>query len=478
MRVSTALPIALVLLAAACSDLATGVAPTPGAPGSGSFRAQVRCTADVAQPRLTCDGDAAEGAGPRRSLIIGGQHVYVRMLSSGAGYDPVDSIFSVDVSVQNLMAQSFGTPDDETDTGLRIFFETGPTAVPGPGSVAVHNADGEDFFMEPDQPFFGYAGPLYTGMESETKTWEFKMDPGVSRFVFTVYVQGELPHESSLLLFRPQREPDGGFVSGLWGASAGEVFAAGFFGALHRFTGGAWTTDESPTEEWLWDVWGSSATDVFAVGNAGTIVHWDGTAWALMDSGLDSMECGCGPPGLYGVWAAGPDDVYAVGDGGVIVHFDGAQWVAADTVPVDWLNGVWGSGPDDVFAVGADGGIFHYDGTSWTPMTSGLEGSGESLNAVWGLSSTDVYAAASNGVLHYDGTDWSPLAGAETCEHFNVWGSAADDLFVVNECGVGHWDGSTWTYMDPGGSFVTELWGAGPLHVLTNTDGGIFRGSR
>jgi hypothetical protein len=374
--------------------------------------------------------------------------------------------------VQNLMAQAFGTPDGETDTGLEVFFSSAPTAVPDDGDVTVHNADGEDFFLAPDQPYFAYAGPLYTGWVSESRAWRFKMDPAVTRFVFTVYVQGELPHEESLLLFRPEYEPDGGFVTALWGPSASSLFAGGFDGALFRYAGGAWTQDESPTTELIWDVWGSSATDVFAVGDGGTIVHWDGTDWALMTSGL---ECTCET--IYGVWGSGPTDVHAVADGGIILHYDGVEWVAADTMPVAWLGGVWGSGPGDVFAVGDDGAVFHFDGTAWTAMTSGLEGTGEWLNSVWGLSGTDVYAAASNGVLHYDGTSWTPLAGVEECEHYSVWGTAPDDLFVSNVCGIDHFDGGTWAYMDPGG-FATELWGFGPHHVLTNPNGVVARGSR
>lgn len=474
MRLSTALPAALVLLAACSDALPSGITEAPAA-APGTYRAELRCTVEVAQPRLTCDGDAEGGAGPRRSLIIGGQHVYVRLASSGAGYNPSDSIFQVDVSVQNLMAQAFGTPDGEVDTGLRVFFESGPTPIGGPGSVAVDNADGEAIFIAGPTPYFTYDGLLPTGVETESKPWRFKMDPDVHRFVFTVYVQGQLPHENSVLLFRPQHEPDGGLVTGLWGASASDVFAAGFFGVLMRYTGGTWTEDVSPTDEMLLDVWGSSATDVFAVGTAGTIVHWDGTAWETMDSGLEGEDCGCGPPTIWGVWGSGPSDVYAVADEGIVLHYDGVAWTA-DTLPVTGLYGVWGSGPSDVF-VGGEESIFHYDGTSWTAMVSGLEGTGEYVNVVWGLSSTNVYAATSVGMLHYDGTGWSPLAGAQECEHYSVWGSSSTDLFVANDCGIDHWDGSTWAYMDPQG-FVSELWGTGPHHVLTNGNGGIYRGRR
>lgn len=472
MRTLAAVPVLLSLLAAACSDLPTeGRAPSgPAEPGT--LRMEVRCTANVALASLSCG--EPDAAGPGRSLIIGGQNVYVRLASTGAGYNPSDSIFQIDVTVQNLMAQAFGTADGEVPTGLRVFFETGPSVTAGTGTAEVDNEDGTLLFLSAEQPYFAYPELLGPGWESEPRPWRFKVDPEVERFAFTVYVQGDLPHEESLLLFRPESVDSSVLVFGLWGTSADNVFAVGAdsVGTVLRYTAGAWTRHTLPTEQVLLDVWGSSGSDVFAVGSGGAIVHWDGAAWDTMTSGL---ECSC--KSLWGVWGSGPDDVFAVGDDGVVAHYDGTSWTVGDTLPATVLYGVWGSGPNDVFAVGEEGGIFHYDGTEWSRMTSGLEDSGGYLNAVWGLSPTDVYAAASTGVLHYDGTEWSPLEGAQECEHLSVWGTSANDLFVANVCGIDHWNGSTWAYMDPGG-FVLELWGAGPLHLLTNGDFTISRGRR
>lgn len=469
MRLAPAVPAVFALLAAACSDI-TSSTPNAPAPAPGGHSAEVRCAASVRQAAVRCGG--AEGAaGPGRTLIIGGQHVYVRLTGSNIASNPSDSTFSFDVTIENLMTQVFGSPDGETDTGLRIFFETGPTST-GAGQVSVNNEDGEAFFLEPDQPYFDYGGLLFTGDVSEGRTWQFKVDPEVETFVFTVYVQGQLPHEPSLLRFSPFHQNEEAWYNGIWGLSDEQLFAAGYGGALARRAGGVWVDDESPTIEHLWDVWGSSASDVFAVGDAGTIVHWDGTDWETMTSGL---ECTC--ESLYGVWGSGPTDVWAVGDGGVIAHYDGVEWTPGDTMDVAWLGGVWGSGPNDVFAVGDSGSIFHYDGADWSQMTSGVEDVEVWINSVWGLSGSDVYAPYSEGVLHYDGTSWSPVPGLPTCEHFSAWGSAPDNLFVANVCGIEHWDGSTWAQMNPGGS-VTELWGTGPLHVLANSDGYIYRGTR
>jgi hypothetical protein len=473
MRIFAAVPAALALFAAACSDLPTAGTPTPDAP-PGGFQAQLSCTASVATGRVTCAAaDAADGSASRPRLIIGGQNVYVRLEASGGVYTPADSIFQIDVTVQNLMAQKFGASDDSTATGLTVFFYSGPTDNASTGAVSVDNEDGTGIFLTEPTPYFSYGGLLYTGDVSEAKPWRFKADPEVETFHFQVYVQGQLPHEQSLLLFRPSYLGDT-YVNGLWGSGADRMFAVGSGGGLLRNTGGAWIEDEALNEEELWDVWGSSENDVFAVGDFGTIVHWDGTAWDTMDAGL-----GCGCESFYGVWGSGPNDVWAVGDGGLILHYDGAQWVPSDTMPVDWLNSVWGSGPNDVFAVGDLGRIFHYDGTGWTPMTSGLEDGDQIMISVWGLSSTDVYATSTAGVLHYDGVEWSPLEGAAECPTFNVWGSAPDDLFIANVCGIDHWDGSTWTYMDAGeGGIPTELFGFGPHTLFANTDYYIFRGSR
>jgi hypothetical protein len=472
MRLAPAVPVLLALLATACADLSTAPSGAP-APAAADFAAELRCTVTVASGALRCgQGDEAAHRGPRRTLIIGGQHVYVRVIGTGASFTPADSTFRIDVSVQNLMAQVFGSPDGETDTGLQIFFEHGPTASRGAGEVQVHNEDGQAIFTAGPTPYFNYTGLLFTGDTSDVKTWEFKVDPDVEAFVFGVYVQGQLPHEPSLLRFSPSHVNEEALYLGLWGASASEVFAVGAGGSLARYTGDGWTDDESPTFEHLWDVWGSSAADVFAVGDAGTIVHWDGTAWDTMTSGL---ECTC--QALNGVWGSAANDVWAVADGGVILHYDGAAWTAGDTVPTPALNAVWGSGPNDVFAAGEEGALFHYDGTGWTAMTSGWEGSGDFFTSVFGFSATSVYAAGTGGVLRWDGTEWSALEGHDGCAVYGMWGSADDDLFLAQGCGIVHWDGGTWAYMDPGG-FVSELWGSGPLELFANTDGYVFRGTR
>ncbi|HEX5869312.1 MAG TPA: hypothetical protein VFY65_02790, partial [Longimicrobium sp.] len=252
MRTIAAVPAALALLAAACADLPTATTPelTP-APAPGGFRAEVTCTASVAAATVSCATDAPGGSGSLPSLIIGGQNVYVRLESSATGYNPSDSIFQVDVTVQNLMTQTFGASDDSTDTGLSVFFYTGPDVTAGTGAVSVDNEDGNAIFLAAETPYFTYTGALWTGMVTEAKTWRFKADPTVESFQFKVFVQGQIPHEESLLLFRPWYEDEEVYVNGVWGASPAQMFGVGSFGALLRFTGGAWVQDDALSEEEL-----------------------------------------------------------------------------------------------------------------------------------------------------------------------------------------------------------------------------------
>ena len=56
---------------------------------------------------------------------------------------------------------------------------------------------------------------------------------------------------------------------------------------------------------------------------------------------------------------------------------------------------------------GEQGTLLHYDGTRWAASSAGLT---SGLNAVFGTSGSDVWAAGEQGkVLHYDGTRWSSV---------------------------------------------------------------------
>lgn len=222
------------------------------------------------------------------------------------------------------------------------------------------------------------------------------------------------------------------------------------------------------------DVFGASASDVYAVGTKLTLVHFDGVRWAAVDTGgaLD----GIGPDfELNGVWVDPSGAVVAVGAGlfaaqSVVVQFDGSTWQALESpAGAPNLQAVWGFSPDDVYAAGVTGTIIHFDGSGWSPVRSG----GSNLNAIWGSDPSNIYAVGSNGtVLHStDGVSWDPQVTATSAALFAIWGSSAASVFAGGGGGtlLHTEDGSTWIE-DPDNPFnglgVVDIFGHSDRDVI------------
>jgi hypothetical protein len=188
---------ALVLLAA-CTDrqvLPTAAGPTPPAGSVG----MVTCSVNVKEQTMSCS--TARASGPRGDRIIGGQDVYVKLSSSGTTYDSGTQILSSNVVVQNLADRAMGTPDGVTVSGVKVFFNAGPTVTSGSGSVSLFNPDGTDgTFLSTNQSYYTYSEILTPYEISQAKSWQFSVDPTVGSFTFTVYVSAPLPNENDPLV--------------------------------------------------------------------------------------------------------------------------------------------------------------------------------------------------------------------------------------------------------------------------------------
>jgi hypothetical protein len=177
----------------ACSDQPVGVsrvpafsAPKSPAPSLAAFD----CTAT--RTSVSCKPAASPGKGS--ATIIGGQHTYVNLTSSNVSYDSQAERFQFDVTVQNLLNESIGTPNGVVaDTnGIRVFFASGPTVTQGSGTMSVANADGTDLFTNSGQPYFRYSEILAQNAVSSAKTWQLNMPATVEQFTFTLYVSTEV----------------------------------------------------------------------------------------------------------------------------------------------------------------------------------------------------------------------------------------------------------------------------------------------
>jgi hypothetical protein len=200
---------ALLLLgvAAACTDgnpLAPDMKPNPGE------LTALECRVDVKAGTLRC-AQPAPAVSVRSDLVVGGQDIYVKMSSTGTSYDAGTEILSSQVTVQNLLSQTMGTPDGVTVTGVRVMFTTEPTVTSGTGSASVI-ADGTMPYGNGDVPYYLYNEILTPYEMSAPRTWQFDVDPTVDTFVFRVYVSTDIT------------DPDGPIVNAVWDGDESSVW--------------------------------------------------------------------------------------------------------------------------------------------------------------------------------------------------------------------------------------------------------------
>jgi hypothetical protein len=310
-------------LLGACADhptIAEELDPPP--PPAGAVL--IECHVDVSAAHMRCAPPTPGLGGVSADLILGGQGTYVLLWNGAITIDGND--FSTPVTVVNYTAQAMGTPDGTTVSprGVRVFFASGPT-----NGVEVANADGEEMYTGPDQPYFQYDGILEPYESTDERTWSFALN-GATSFSFSVYVVAEVPSETGMLL----------------------VYYVG---------------------EWLLDVWGEGST-VVAVGTWGTIVRSTdgGATWgsANAEASFDF---------LLGIWGEG-STLVAVGGhvpgtrfrGLVVRSTDGGATWAEVSTDTNLLEDVWGEG-STVIAVGSEGGIVRSTdgGATWASVPSG-----------------------------------------------------------------------------------------------------------
>jgi hypothetical protein len=239
-----------------------------------------------------------------------------------------------------------------------------------------------------------------------------------------------------------------------------------------------WVVEERKTTMTLYDIWGASKNNIFAVGEQETILYNSGTGWLLVNSIVngDTFRDVSGNSG---------SNIYAVGDNGLAKYFDGFSWedpagfinTGAD------LNGVWVSAGGEVFIVGSmpppggDAVILHYTGTDWELMPSGT---GNTLEAVWGSSETNVFAVGGSGtILQYNGSAWLPMNSDTNRDLTCIWGSSGSNVIasgpyrhVYRYNGVGN----DWIETQDVVEYPNDLWGSsdGDVYAVGGSDAKII----
>ena len=446
---------------AACSEISTPTetgalaTPTPRA-----LLAQLTCKADVAAKRISCSPTGPSLAGVSADLIIGGQDTYTKLVSTNVITTAGVSLTG-DVTVQNLTAQPWATPDGTTATGngVRVFFYTLPN-----NGVTVANADGTGTFTASNQPYYQYSGAalgadgiLASSEVSSSKNWQFNLN-GASSFTFQVYVTTQLPDEGGVLLWTPstvaQSAPTEN-INAIWGASASDIWIAGKTGpnVLQHWNGTSWSSFAGAESVDMVALWGSGSADVYAVGST-KMQHWNGSTWSDTTSA---------PNTLLAVWGSSATDVYACGKTGTLVHSSGGAFaaVAGNPLGTEDCAAIWGSSSSDVYI--GEANVYHYNGTSWSTVSAGITG----VRAIWGTSPTDVWIGGTGGnVVHYNGTSWSTPITVGNTDVGGIWGTSTSDVYLANRAGsIWHYNGSNWVrYRNPADSYV-GVWGSGRTDV-------------
>lgn len=204
--------LALLIGCAACRD-ATGPddlrAPVPEF-GGGAILGTVECTVEVAAELVECRTPAPAGGGVNRAILGLNQ---IKLSSSGNHWDTVAQTFSLNVTIQNLLAEPVGTPDGTIRAGLKVFHDPLPAVTAyftagDTGTVTVANADGYGNFTKPRQPYHFYDTILAPQQVSAPENWVMNVPRTVKTFRFVMKVFTPIPSEPKVPLGPPDGVPE------------------------------------------------------------------------------------------------------------------------------------------------------------------------------------------------------------------------------------------------------------------------------
>lgn len=473
-RLALATP--LILLLAACADDLPTTRATP--PPGETVRASIACTVTVASGQLRC-GDTPAGGGAR-NIMLGGQGTYVRLEASNHAYDSAAAVYSIDVTVQNLLAQQMGTPDGSTVTGVKVFFDRLPAASAGTGEVAVANPDGRAAFTGANQPYFDYPEILEARGASRPRTWRFDLPSGVKAFTFGVYVETQLPAEQGVLRWRSESGavysagPFSQTLYAVWAGGVNDVFVTGDT-EIHHWDGNEWTAFQLPrggNTARIFDLAGSSRTQLYGVGENSAVWRYDGNRWTkVYSSGPDRGYGGR----QEGVWARG-DTVVTAGHGTawndsawggqIMVSTNGGQDFARtlSTGPA-MTRQFWdvsGTSTADLWVVG-------FDERTDTSRTRAVVLHSTDAGITW-----DEQVHTDDGHRYYTGVWAAPGRVIVGGGRSNISTGLAEALLMESTDGGATWV-ETWFAVPGQHRFVNEVWGTpgGVLHAVGN-DGSTF----
>jgi hypothetical protein len=173
------------------------------------------------------------------------------------------------------------------------------------------------------------------------------------------------------------------------------------------------------------------------------------------------------------------------------ISYEGCSQLGLQTLGPTGVDAIWGSSSQDVYAAGP--GLQHWDGATWSPVTlpsTPASVAGASWGSIWGSGPNDVLAVAKaysgdvgTPVLYWDGVTWSLISIDPKAlpSLIGVWGTGPNDEYVFGGAVeaspvIYRWDGSRWSRMPWGADqpidYVAMMGGSGPNDLYACLNGG------
>jgi Regulator of chromosome condensation (RCC1) repeat len=263
--------------------------------------------------------------------------------------------------------------------------------------------------------------------------------------------------------------PSGKSYEAIRGSAPDNVWAVGSSGLVSRFNGSKWIDASIGQDRPIVSVATTSPSNVWiAADYAGDVFEWNGSSFTLDNYNFAVTS-------VYKLWARTPSDVWLGTQwnfgAGPSYHFDGTNWA---NVPVpdptqDSIEAFWGASSDDVWAASGVGELYHYDQSGWT-----LKASNAGVHALWGSARNDIWAVGTR-LSHFDGSSWTPTSFQPPGAWDAVWGTASDQVWAAG-ADVWRFDGTTWSKLsDPGlPAGASDLWAGSPTQLYLISGGDIY----
>jgi hypothetical protein len=195
-----------------------------------------------------------------------------------------------------------------------------------------------------------------------------------------------------------------------------------------------WTVDTLTSlgsfQTMMQDMWGSAPNNLYVVGHNSSgsdMFRFDGRSWSevkLLVGQGGTISDGISLSAIYGFTA---EDIWAVGrkvdynpnpppnflDSSVVIHFDGRQWSEFRVSGGRSLQGIWGISPTDLWAGGIEGTLYHFEGNAWKKMDQPANHwffcfTGFGIHDIYALAyEVDPVSLLTFYLLHWDGNTWT-----------------------------------------------------------------------